>query len=131
MSYLNGNKENDIYFFMKELKEFEELPHIRFQKKEIYDNFIKNRKYIQVCKMRTYTSVHIVIYREYYENNSQFIEFTLDKEIQRYKNNFHQLPYCNYYEIESKKQDIQHAMESRALNLILQTIIGDKYYIWK
>lgn len=125
---------------MKELKkfeefaqfeEFEELPHIQFEKKEIYDDFIKNRKYIRVCKMRMYTIIHIAIYREYYEFNRCWIEFSLHKEIQRYKNDFHELPYSIYYEIKSKKQEIQNAMESRALNLILQNIIGDKYYIWK
>jgi len=111
--------------------EFKELPHIQFEKKEIYDDFIKNRKYIQICKMRTYTSVHIVIYREYESKyNERYIEFSLHKEIQRY-NKFHELPYCNYYEINSKKEHIQNAMELRALNLILQNIIGDKYYIWK
>ena len=117
---------------MKDIIEFKELPHIQFEKKEIYDDFIKNRKYIQICKMRTYTSVHIVIYREYETpREGYYTEFTLHKEIEQYKNNFHELPYCDYYEINSKKQDIQNAMESRALNLILQNIIGDKYYIWK
>ena len=120
---------------MKEIKEFEELPHIQFGKKEIYDDFIKNRKYIQVCKMRIYTSVHIVIYREYYESkqghNQGYIEFSLYKEIQRYKNNLDELSHCIYYEIQSKKEHIQAAMELRSLNLIIQNIIGDKYYTWK
>lgn len=115
----------------KEIKEFHELPHIQFKKKENYDDFIKNRKYIRVYKANMYTIIHIAIYREYYEGYTQWIEFSLYKEIQRYKNIFDDLPYSIYYEIKSKKQEIQNAMESRALNLILQNIIGDKYYIWK
>ena len=110
---------------------FKELPYLEFEKKELYDDFIKNRKYVRVSIMRMYTTIHIVIYREYHEFNRCWIEFSLHKEIQRYKNDFHELPYSIYYEIKSKKQEIQNAMESRALNLILQNIIGDKYYIWK
>ena len=109
--------------------EFKELPHIQFKKKEIYDDFIKNRKYVRVSNRSMYTSVDIVIYREYYEFNRCWIEFSLHKEVQRYKNNFDK--YSIYYEIKTKKQDIQDAMEARALNLILQNIIGDKYYTWK
>ena len=134
MNHLNGNKELSIMFMMKEFKEFEEfkeVPYVKLKKKEIYDDFIKNRKYIRVSNRRMYTTIDIVIYREYHEFNRCWIEFSLYKEIQRYKNNFHDLPYSIYYEIKSKKQEIQNAMELRALNLILQNIIGDKYYIWK
>ncbi len=124
-------KELKKFEEFKQFEEFEELPHVQFEKKEIYDDFIKNRKYIRVYKINVYTIIHIAIYREYYEFNICWIEFSLCKEIQRYKNDFHELPYSIYYEIKSKKQEIQNAMESRALNLILQNIIGDKYYIWK
>jgi hypothetical protein len=110
---------------------FSPLKSSKFKKKEIYDDFIQNRKYIRVSNRRMYTTIDIVIYREYYEFNRCWIEFSLHKEIQGYKNNFNDLPYSIYYEIDSKKQEIQDAMESRALNLILQNIIGDKYYIWK
>ena len=126
---MNGNKELSIIFMMKEIKQFEELPHIQFKKKEIYDDFIQNRKYIRISNRRIYTSIDIVIYREYHEFNRCWIEFSLYEEIQRYKNNFDK--YSIYYEIDSKKQKIQNAMEVRALNLILQNIIGDKYYTWK
>jgi hypothetical protein len=53
-----------------------------------------------------------------------------ERLIQRYKNDFVK-SYCDYYEIKSKKKEIQEAMELRALNLIIQNIIGDKYYTWK
>ncbi len=47
---------------------FESLPYLEFKIKEPYDydNFIKNRKYIQICKQypHDYTIVHIAIYRE-------------------------------------------------------------------
>lgn len=103
---------------------------LEFRMKEAYeyDSFIKNRKYIQVCKQypNGYTIVHIVIYREDYKDNICYIQFTLYKEIERYKTT--DPPHCLYYEIVSKKNDIQTAMEERALNLILQKIIGDKYF---
>jgi len=118
-------KNNDIFFMIQ----FKELPHLQFKKKETYDDFIKNRKYIEVSKMKIYTTVYITIYREYYESYVGCIEFTLYKEIQRYKTD--ELPHCHYYEIISKKESIQNAMESRAVNLIIQNIIGDNYYIWK
>lgn len=105
---------------------FNELPHLEFKLKEIedYDNFIKNRKYIQV-KKSNYTIVHIVIYREDYKNNTYCLSFTLYKEIERCED---QSP--NYYEVVSKKQKNQEAMELRSLNLILQNIIGDKMFRW-
>ena len=107
---------------------FNDLPHLEFKLKEDYDNFIKNRKYIEVCKKYKYTIVHIVIYREEYKNNTGYLSFTLYKEIERYETN--KSSNC-YYEVVSKKQEIQNAMESRALNLIIQNIIGDKYYQYK
>jgi hypothetical protein len=114
---------------------FESLPHLEFKIKEPYeyDRFIKNRKYIQVCKQYPNdTIVHIAIYREYYKDNICYLQFSLYKEIQRYIDSEHD-SYCLYYEIKSKKNDIQNAMEERALNLILQKIIGDKYFTitWK
>jgi len=116
---------------------FESLPHLEFKIKEPYDYdcFIKNRKYIQVCKKYPdgYTILHIAIYREYYKDNICYLQFSLYKEIQRYIDSYSISPYCLYYEIISKKNDIQAAMEERALNLILQKIIGDKYFfiIWR
>jgi hypothetical protein len=102
----------------------------KLKERDTYDNFIKNRKYIQVCKQfaNDYTIVHIVIYREEYENYKVCLSFTLYKEIQRYKTD--EMIDCHYYEIVSKKQQIQDAMESRALNLIIQNIIGDKMFQW-
>ena len=114
---------------------FKQLPYLEFAKVEFhdYDKFIKNRKYVQVYKQRIdgYTIVHIVIYRENHKNCAYYIEFSLYKEIDRYKTN--ETPFCNYYEIISKKQQIQDAMEERALKLIFQKIIGDKYFsiTWK
>lgn len=111
---------------------FESLPHLQFKIKEPYDydNFIKNRKYLQLCKQypNGYTIVHIAVYREDYKDNICYIHFSLYKEIQRYKTI--DPPYCIYYEMVCKKNDIQNAMEERALNLILQKIIGDKYFIY-
>ena len=112
---------------------FESLPHLEFKIKEPYDydSFIKNRKYIQVCKQYPNdTIVHIAIYREYYKDNICYLEFSLYKEIQRYKTIDDS--YC-LYDLVSKKNDIQNAMELRALNIILQKIIGDKYFTiaWK
>lgn len=123
---------------MIKFNHFNDLAHLEFVKNESYE-FIKNRKYIQVCKKYTYgyTNVHIVIYREdesIFESNEgikTYISFSLHKEIERYKTN--DLPKCIYYEVVSKKQEIQDAMELRSLNLIIQNIIGDKYfeYRWK
>jgi hypothetical protein len=108
---------------------FIELPHLEFKLKEIedYDNFIKNQKYIQICQKYDYTIVDIIIYREDYKNNIYYLSFSLYKQIQRYKSDEH---VCNYYELVCKKKEIQDAMESRALNLILQNIIGDKMFRW-
>ena len=109
---------------------FNHLSHLEFKLKEIedYDNFIKNRKYIQVCKKYKYTIVHIVIYREDCKNNTYCLSFSLYKEIEHYETN--ESPNCHYYEVVSKKQKNQEAMEQRALNLILQNIIGDKMFQW-
>ena len=108
---------------------FVELPHLEFKLKEIeeYDNFIKNQKYIQICQKDDYTIVDIVIYREDYYNYRFCLSFSLYKQIQRYKSDE---TGCNYYELVSKKKKIQEAMEQRALQLILQTIIGDKLFVW-
>ena len=115
---------------------FESLPHLEFKLKEPddYDNFIKNRKYIQVCKQYPdgYTIFRIAIYREEYKDNICYLQFSLYKEFHRYIDPSSD-SYCLYYEIISKKNDIQNAMELRALNIILQKIIGDKYFTiaWK
>lgn len=125
-----------LSILMINLIDFPNLPHVQFIKKESHE-FIKNRKYIQVCKQypNGYTIFHIVIYREdknqgeEYLDNSTYISFSLYKEIQRYKTN--DIPKCIYYEIISKKKEIQDAMELRALNKIIQHIIGDKYFEYK
>jgi len=108
---------------------FIELPHLEFKLKEIedYNNFIKNQKYIQLYQKYDYTIVEIVFYREEYFNYRFSLSFSFYKEIQRYKSDEH---ICNYYELVSKKKEIQESMESRALNLILQNIIGDKMFQW-
>jgi hypothetical protein len=125
MNHLFGNKDILLIFLMK----FNCLPYLEFKLKEIedYNNFIKNRKYIQVRKSN-YTIVNIVIYREDYENYTFCLTFSLYKEIDRYETN--ESPNCHYYEIVSKKKHIQEAMELRALQLILQNIIGDKMFQW-
>ena len=110
---------------------FKELPYLEFRMKEIdeYDQFIKDRKYIQLYKHADgFTIVDIVIYREDYADKT-YIDFSLYKEITRYKTEDDE-PECNYYEFVSKKNEIQNAMESRSLKLILQNIIGDKMFVW-
>jgi hypothetical protein len=107
-------------------KQFVELPHLEFKEIEDYGNFIKNQKYIQIYQKNDHTIVDIVIYREDYSNYRFYLSFSLYKQLQRYKSDH----ICNYYEIVSKKKEIQEAMESRALNLILQNIIGDKMFRW-
>jgi hypothetical protein len=106
-----------------------EFSHLEFKLKQIedYDNFIKNQKYIQVCQKYNYTIIDIVIYREDYENNYFSYSFSLYTHIQRYESDEY---ICNYYEIVSNKKKIQETMEYRALNLILQKIIGDKMFQW-
>lgn len=108
---------------------FAELPHLEFKLKEIedYDNFIKNQKYIQICQKDEYTIVNIIIYREDYNNYTFCLSFSLYKQIQRYKSESLE---CNYYEVVCKKKEIQETMESRALQMILQNIIGDKMFRW-
>ena len=111
--------------------ELDELPHLTFIRKDDYHNFIPNTKYIQICKQHqrvhtVHTIVQTVIYREKYESNLTYIDFYLHKEIKTYITD--DLPFCEYYEIVSKKNEIQNAMELRSLNLIIQTIIGDKYF---
>jgi hypothetical protein len=108
---------------------FAELPHLKFKLKEIeeYDNFIKNQKYIQIYQKDEYTIVDIVIYREDYNNYTFCLSFGLYKQIQPYKSESSE---CNYYEVVSKKKEIQETMESRALQMILQNIIGDKMFRW-
>jgi hypothetical protein len=38
--------------------------------------------------------------------------------------------FCDFFELNSQKHIIQAAMEHRALQKILQKIIGDTYFIW-
>jgi hypothetical protein len=35
-----------------------------------------------------------------------------------------------FYELQSQKEKIQEAMERRAVNKILQKIIGDNHFVW-
>ena len=102
-----------------------DIPYLVFKEIQIHDyhKFIKNRKYILVDKDTNLTTVQIVIYREYKTDYNNYITFNIDKEIQRYNQN--QRPGCIYYELDSKKQQRQNAMEQRALNLILRNITGD------
>ena len=102
--------------------EFEELPHIQFKEKENYDNFVINQKYIEITKNG---SITIVIYREKYENNLTYIWFDLYKEIKHLKLKITKLN-C-YYEIVSKKNEIQNVMELRAFQKIMENILGHKY----
>jgi len=105
--------------------QLDEFPHLTFVENESYE-FIKNRKYIRVCNN---DSIDIVIYREepikceHANMNVIYISFSLYKEIR-----YNDISNCKYYEVVSKKQEIQDAMELRALKLIIQNIIGDKYY---
>ena len=41
-----------------------------------------------------------------------------------------QLDFYDFFELESQKEKIQNAMEQRALQKILQNIIGDIHFIW-
>ena len=43
---------------------------------------------------------------------------------------FHYYPIRYYYQFVSKKKEIQQAMETRALNKIVQKIIGDEHFEW-
>ena len=113
--------------------QLDDFPHLTFVENESYE-FIQNRKYIQICKKYSYgyTIVDIVVYKEeknVFQCESTYISFLLYKEIERYKTNY--LPKCIYYQVVSKKQKNQDAMELRALNLIIQNIIGDKYYEYR
>ena len=89
MNYLNGFRMIRIILIMQ----FYDFNNLKFIKNDSYE-FIKNRKYIQVCKQTPhgYTIVHIVIYREdscqdmNYFDKKTYISFSLYKEIQRYKN---------------------------------------------
>lgn len=110
--------------------QLDEFPNLTFVENESYE-FIVNRKYIRVCN---HDSIHIVIYREEprkcehaNDMNLIYISFSLYKEIRHGNDSSN----CIYYEVVSKKQQIQDAMELRALNLIIRNIIGDKYYEWK
>jgi len=114
-----------IFFMIPKLLKLDELP-LTFIRKDNYTDFIPNTKYIQIFKQHTYTIIDIVIYKEEYESNLTYIQFSLHKEIKRYITD--SLPFCEYYEIVSKKNEIQNAMELRAINLIIQTILGDKYF---
>ena len=112
-----------------------DFPHLEFVENVSYE-FIINRKYIQVCNQSQSHSdtIQIVIYREDKRidgtngnMNLIYISFSLYKEI-KYKTNVSK---CIYYEVVSKKQEIQNAMELRAVNKIIQNIIGDKYFEYK
>ena len=104
--------------------EFEELPHIQFKEKENYEDFVINRKYIQVYTKND-INISIVIYREKYENNLTYIWFDIYNKIKHSKINLTKLN-C-FYEVVSKKNDIQNAMELRAFNKIMENILGHKY----
>ena len=106
---------------------FEELTHIQFKEKENYEDFVINRKYIQLYRKNGTINISIVIYREKYENNLTYIWFDLYKELKDLKCNLTKLN-C-FYEIVSKKNEIQHAMELRAFKKIMENILGHLYLI--
>jgi hypothetical protein len=43
---------------------------------------------------------------------------------------FHLYPKRYYYKFVSKKKEIQQNMETRAINKVLQKIIGDDFFYW-
>jgi hypothetical protein len=81
--------------------------------------------------------IDIIYYRGYFEGylyniakfHSLLLVYPKTYYYADYKT-FHSYPKRYYYEFVSKKKEIQEAMESRALNLILQNIIGDKCFEW-
>jgi hypothetical protein len=110
--------------------EFEELPHIQFKEKENYEDFVINRKYIQVYRNNDTITICIVIYRETYENKLTYIDFDIYNKIKHsiIKHSKINLTKLNcFYEIVTKKNEIQNAMELRAFKKIMENILGHLY----
>ena len=105
------------------------------------NSFIKNTKYIIIHRSVMFTSIYIGFYL-----------FSRQLE-NKFKIKINACYYCAYmkpyiynckeydevwikpneldvYEINSKKQQIQNAMELRSVNIIITNLIGDKYFCW-
>ena len=128
MKHLFGIKHKIIYIYMSKFEsynvsiKFKNLPHLEFVKKEKYDDFLPNRKYILIHG----NYVFIVIYRINKFATLEYSGFDTQGCLEKYdvKKRY------TYYEIISKKKEIQDAMERRCVNLIIQQIIGDKFFVW-
>ena len=93
--------------------EFEEIPLLSVK---------PNQKY----KIQWKEHEYIATFYQFYNNGIDFIKV--------YRKGL-QLPYIRFYEckiykplFQQKKR--QKAMERRAVNMILQRIIGDPYFVW-
>lgn len=112
--------------------------------------------YFIKCKSFIHNKKYIIIYRSYSNIFSGSIYIGVYLFSSCIENKFRMKLYCYFvkeqytyvrnqpinevwiqnneldiYELHSKKNEIQNAMEQRSLNLIFQNIIGDNMFIWE
>ena len=87
-----------------------------------YHHMIKEHKYIIIEHSPYITSKYSGIYKGHDINNCEIWE---NYRLLSIENTYYYMIPLTYYILVPKKYSIQHAMESRSLNKILQKIIGD------
>ena len=87
-----------------------------------YHHMIKEHKYIIMEHSPYITSIYSGIYKGHNINNC---EIWKNYRLLSIENTYYYMIPLTYYILVSKKYNIQSAMESRAVNKILQKIIGD------
>ena len=98
---------------------------------------LKNKKYL-IYFQTDYIIKYIGTFVEYEVTRKLLIGFQ-NVVCVSYKNNnvrVHYIPYMYFdntsmfFEMISQKENIQHAMEQRALLKILRQLIGDEHFVW-
>jgi hypothetical protein len=80
--------------------------------------------------------IDIIYYRGIFEgyafNSAKFhsVQLVYPYYIDYADRAFHLYPKRYYYKFFSKKKEIQQNMETRAINKVLQKIIGDNFFYW-
>ena len=93
---------------------------------------------LQICDeyFITGSEIDIIYYRGIFEghafNCAKFhsIQLVYPYYLDYGERAFHLYPKRYYYKFVSKKKEIQQYMETRAINSILQRVIGDEYFQW-
>jgi hypothetical protein len=90
---------------------------------------LKSKKYLFIKNSDHYSGKFVELTKTY----AHFIDvIPINKSLYRNVTEMYIKPidFFVFYELKSQKQKIQEAMENRALQQILQKIIGDNHFVW-